>query len=573
MLGGDLFIQIGTIIIAAAGFALAAKMLRLPPLLGYVAAGIVLGPLVSHYLPEENLLESANQIGIAILLFLVGLELDWSRLKPQFKPAVILGLIQIAGSFLVGLILGWVLHLPWITGIYLGLAVSFSSAVVVTKLLSEAKDLNSLHGRLAVSTLLIQDLLAIIVLVVISGIHASSNLNAWEQGGLLIVKGCAVITLSWSFAKYILPPLFQKIAKSAEVLFICSIAWCFIFALSMELLNYPLEIGAFLAGLTLAPLPYSLEILGRIRSLRDFFVIILFVTLGSKLVLPEPAYLALTITLIVATIIGRPLIGYLTLSLSGYRVRTAFLTAITQGQLSEFTLIIAGLAIASQKFPAQLLSSLSSTVIISIFLSILAFNSRHWLLGHLGPILRLSERGHHRHPSLINGGTEQVELTDHVIIFGYHRMGYHILRKLLEMKQSVVVVDFNPDIVHRLRSEGITALYGDIEDEQILEATDAKHATMIISTIPHLEETEYLINTMKKLNHQVKLIVTAHQVDDALNYYSRGADYVLMPHMLGGEHIGELISRYQNRSLGDFLKQRAEEVKLLNAKKNALYID
>lgn len=567
-----IFFEIGIIVIVATAFAVLARVLKQPPLFGYILAGVTLGPVGAHFIQNHETIEGLQQIGVSLLLFLIGLELDWSKVKHQLKAAAILGLLQVIGSFITGLILAYLGHQTMLTGLYIGLALAFSSTVIVVKLLSESRDLNALHGRLAVGILLIQDIMAILALVILGGITGVSSLPVGVQLLLLLVKTVALLTIVWVTAQYILPPLFAKLARSSELLFLASVAWCFIFTLVVTRFDFPLEIGAFLAGISIAALPYSLDILSRLRALRDFFVILFFVALGSSLVLPSLPYLVLTIGLILLTIIGKPVITFLSLAANGYRSRTAFLTAITQAQLSEFSLIIVAIGLVHHQIPSALASSISFTAIVSILISTFLFTHRNDLYRRLQNVLRLAERSHRHHERL----TEEMEsrLENHIIIFGYHRMGYHILKKLHELHHHVVVVDFNPDIIQKLRSEGIDCVYGDVEDEEIFDHIRLSQASMVVSTIPQREENTSLIERVKKEHSKnLKLILTSHSIDDALAYYQAGADYVILPHLLGGEYVAELITKYQEHSLGEFIKSHQEELKLLKAKNHALYFD
>lgn len=567
----DIFSEISLLIIVSTGFALLVRLFRQPPLIGYILAGITLGPIGAEMIHNPELLDALREIGVALLLFLVGLELDWRKAKEQLRTASVLGIVQVIGSFVIGFFLSSLTNQPIITGFYIGLALAFASTVIVVKVLSESRDLNSLPGRLSVSVLLFQDFLAIVALTLLGGLTEVNTLSLPIVFLLLFLKIMAILALTWVIAQYLLPQLFEKIAHSGELLFLSSLAWCFVYSIATYYYGLPLEIGALLAGISLASLPYSLDILNRLRSLRDFFVILLFVALGSRVVQPSYSYLALTIGMIALTVFGKPLISFITLAARGYTSRTAFLTALTQGQLSEFSLLLVALGLQNKQINEQLSTSITVTAIISIFLSTILLTYRNWLYNQLRPILKHFERDHYHKKQIAENPAPPKE--DHIIIFGYHRMGYHILKKLRELNHQVLVVDFNPDIVHKLKNEGIDCIYGDVQDEELLDITQARKAAMVISTIPHREETIFLISSLKKGRQSPLTIVTAHNIDDALLYYRLGASYVLLPHLLGGEHIADLIARYEKHQLGQLMRHRAEEIKLLRTRNHALYYD
>jgi len=566
----SIFFEIGIVIIVATAFAVLVRLLRQPPLVGYILTGIVLGPIGAQYLQNHELLEAMQQLGVAFLLFLIGIELDWNKAKQQLHTASLLGLIQVIGSFLTGFALIVIFKQPLVTGLFLGTALIFSSTVIVVKLLSESHDLNSLHGRLSVGILLFQDIIAALALVIIGGLSQPSSLGVGSVLLLLFLKTAALLTIIWGCATYLLPFLFIRIAKSGEMLFLASLAWCFIFAIAVTQFGIPLEIGALLAGISLASLPYSFDILTRLRSLRDFFVILLFVSVGSNFVLPGSDFALLTLLIVLATVFGKPLLAFLTLVFRGYKSRTAFFTALTQSQLSEFSILVVALGLEYGYVTGEISSIITFTAVVSLFISTILLTNRIWLYTKLQHVLRRFEHKH-AHNHLSQAIEEKLE--GHIIIFGYHRMGYHILKKIQTLKRKVIVVDFNPDIVKKLRSQDIVCLYGDVQDDELMEQIQINKSYMVISTIPHLEESSYLIDRVKKLSKKTILIVTAHHIDDALHYYKQGASYVILPHLLGGEHVADLITNQEGKSLGDFLEKRSEEVKLLRAKTNALYYD
>lgn len=566
------FEQLGLVIVIAALFALLSRALSLPLLVGYIAAGTVIGSALSAASVGHEVLAATAKIGLILLLFLVGLELDWTQARKQFKNAFGLGVIQIVSSIILGFASAKLFDFPVSTGIYIGTALSFASTVVVVKLLSEAHDINALHGRVAISVLLIQDLFAIIALMLLSGVAGTTgSLPLSLELTWLSLKTLGVLLLAWSCNRLILPVAFKHIAHSTELLFLCSIAWCFLWVIGMKFLEVPMEIGALIAGVSLATLPYSLEIVNKIKVLRDFFVVLLFVGIGSEVHAPSAEALPIILVFVAAVSVGKPAISFVTLALSGYRIRTAFLAAITQSQLSEFSIILIGIGVASGHVVSSMTGIIATTAAISIALSTILFAARKPLYVALKPILRLFERGHHRHRSLILGEHGDLEpLSGHVIIFGYHRMGFHILKSLVSLGKPAVVIDMNPEIITHLRKEGVIALYGDVEDEEIFDACRVSKADVVISTIPHEAETLSLISEVRKRNKKAKIIVTAHSLEHALLYYKKNVDFVMLPHMLGGKFIGELLAEDGGVHLK---KRKSDEMNLLKDQTNSLFFE
>lgn len=246
------------------------------------------------------------------------------------------------------------------------------------------------------------------------------------------------------------------------------------------------------------------------------------------------------------------------------------MAGLTQGQNSEFALIIAALGITYGQIKPEMLSIITFSSLVSTLLSTIIFSNQASIYKKVRHFL-------HKIENLLPGkkveGRIEKKMKDHIVIFGYHRMGYHILKKLRALKHDVIIVDYNPDIIKRLQEQNIPCIYGDIEDEDILDLTYAKDAKMVISTIPHKEETTLLINEFKKLNEEGIIIVTSNHIDDALSYYKQGASYVILPHVLGGEHVADIINWYEHHELHDLMKSRLEEIQLLKTKNHALYYD
>jgi len=564
------YLELAGVLVVATLFGLLVKVVRQPALVGFILAGLLLGPLGLRMIQHHELYETLRVLGSSLLLFMVGLELDLTRVRKSFKNALLINTVQIAGSVLVAYILGRILNLPAGSVIFLIATLSFASSIVVVNILSESRDLNSEHGRISVATLILQDILAVTFLVLLQGF---ANDNAGTPLGTLIplvIKLLSLIAISWLAAQHILPWVFSHLAKQSDKLFLGLLAWCFTFALGVHYMGISIEIGTFLAGVTLAPLPYALEITNRTRSLRDFFAILLFVSLGAELTAPGIEYFVPILIIVGFIVFIRPLLAFFTLIVMRQKARVSFLTALTQSNLSEFSIFVMALGVNTGWVSNELKAALVAATITTFLISAALIGERAKFFQSMRSFLQRFERTHrHGHiPEDMKDG-----LKGHIVILGYHRMGYHILKKLRALNHQLLVVDFNPDIIHKLRAHDISAVYGDIQDEELLETIKISSAYVVISTIPHREETEFLIRYVRGMRKRPHLIVTAHNVDDALAYYKLGVNYVILPHMLGGEHVGELIEHFAANDLDAFMNARALEMKQLRAKPSGLYPD
>jgi len=489
-------------------------------------------------------------------LFLVGLELNLVKLKAIGKPSLYLGIGQVLFTSIIGYIIIRLFGANAIAALYIAVALTFSSTIIIVKLLSEQRSLDSLHGRLAVGMLLVQDFLAILALIILAGFNQANGAALTSAILLTIFKGTVIVVIAYAASRWILPALFSRLARQDELLLLASVSWAFLFSIFASRIGLSLEIGAFLAGLSLAPLPYNLEISGKIKGLRDFFITIFFIVLGSQLVFSAiGGHYAALVILSLFVLIGNPLIVMLILRRMGYRKRTSFLVGLTVAQISEFSLILMALGFRLGHVSATDVSLVTLIGVITITISTYFITHGERLYRWLSPLLSVFEL-----PSKIEL-TEAKGLTNHVVVFGYHRLGEHIVAALQKIGKSVVVVDFNPVAIKYLESQGIPCLYGDMNDLEIIEKTKINKASLVISTNSHIFDNLRLMQNLKIRGIKVPTYVTADTWHDARDLYAAGASYVIFPHYLAGVQFGNQLREMlidPNRLLVDKTKHLAE---------------
>ena len=558
-------------ILAASLFGLLASILRQPPLIGYIVAGLLLGPIGTQVIQNGEILTVFSEFGIALLLFVVGLELNLKSIRKVGLISAQLALAQMATTILIGLGLGYAFHQNLTTSLVLGLALSFSSTIVVLKMIAGKNEVQSLYGKLAVGVLIMQDMIAVLILVLLPTMAGSASGSISTQLALLVGRLVVLIGAAWLNARFFMPGIWHRLAHNREMLLLSSIGWCFLMAIFAHWLGFSLEIGAFIAGLSLASTPYNEDISHHIRPLRDFFIVIFFVLLGFSVTPGVGVNWELVIGLTVAATIIKPLVMIPTMTRQHYRIRTSWLTSISLGQLSEFSVILAFTAASLNLIDQPTVSALIIATALSLGISSYLMTGADWLFGILKPLLLpIEHKGHFtdRHLSL-----EHVDkMSDHVVIFGYHRMGFQILRTLEKMKQNVLIVDFNPDTIDQLRHQNIPSVFGDASDPDLLETVNVKQARLVISTIPYLDVNLSLITALKR-HRQVAIVMTASTLDDALAMYDAGADHVILPHFLGGEYVAAMLEEYRAGNLKRFFKQKRNDAKLLKTKQHSLYFD
>ena len=532
-------------VLAAVG-GVVARMLRQPAILGYILAGIALSLLGRNV----DLVAAMGQLGVTFLLFLVGLELPIAQLKKMGRTAVITGLGQIVFTSICGYFIARLLGFDAVTGIYLGIALTFGSTVMVVKLLSEKRDLQSLYGKIATGYLLVQDFVAIGILTVLAGLRPGEIIN-WVNLLGVAAKGALLVGLAVWASDKILPKMLDFLGKSTEVLFVVSIAWCLgiAAAVSWPGIGFSPEIGGFSAGLALAGAVQNLQIMARVRPLRDFFLTLFFVALGANIGWENISRMAVPAVIFsIFVLIGNPLIVMLILAIQGYGRRVAFLASTAVAQVSEFSLIVIASAARVGYVDRNILGLVGLVGIITMTLSTYLIWYSERIYKVIGNFLKILE---FRHKTEKVKGEER--LKNHIVLFGHNRTG-KVLKPILEKIGKLVVVDFDPKVV-----EEIGGVYGDIADYELYDELNLNEAAMIVSTVSDVEDNLQLLSSLGK--KRPIAIMLAADTNDAVKLYKAKADYVLIPHTVGGEYLGHLLSTHgidRNfiRSHGEAQKER-----------------
>jgi len=537
-----LFTGIVVAVILAAVCGVIAHIFKQPTMLGFIAAGLAVGVFGSAAQFNVDVIDSLSSLGIAFLLFLVGLDMDLRDLRHVGAHAIIVGVGQVVITFGLGFALSHALGFGAIVSFYIAAALTLSSTIIVIKLLSEKKDLKSLYGRIVVGVLLIQDFVAMFILLALSGSAQSGPV--WVGTLLSLVRGVVFGAILLAASRY-LPKLLDWLGHSQELLYLFSIAWALgVAALAASpLVGLSIEVGGLVAGLTLANSSEHFQISSRLRPLRDFFVMLFFFGLGAKLIFNFGAIAAVPLILfILFVLVGNPLVVFIIMSVLGYRARTSFLASITMAQISEFSLILIAMGYRLGHLNAADVSLVTIVGVITIFISSYLITYGDKVYRFVKPFLKLFERRRTRAEEEL----PQEKFVGHVILVGAHRMGGTILLALEAAGEKVLVVDFDPTIVRQLKSQGKVALYGDIADQDIQEVAGFKGARVVISTSPDFRDNVAILEALRLCNPGAKVILTADNEREGRKLYEFGADYVLIPHFLGGVELAHFILKSHN---------------------------
>ena len=533
------FSQIALLLVGAAVGGVIAKVLRQPLLVGYIIAGFVMASL--GLMPQGEILSSLGAIGVALLLFLVGLEINLDEISTIGKVALIIGICQVVATSIVGFLIATLLGFGTLPSIYLGLALTFSSTIVIIKLLSEKDDLGSLYGRISVGLLLVQDLVAIIILMFLAGLHGGEY--SFQSYLFIIIKGALLLASVWVLSRKILPLFFKRIIdQSTELIFIVSIAWAIgVAAFVGGPLGFSPEIGGFLAGLAISSLPDHFQIATRTKPLRDFFLTIFFLLLGTNIILSQIGLVFIPIIIFsIFVLVGNPLIMLIIMGILGYKKRTSFLASVTVAQVSEFSLILMSMGLLLGHISSKEVSVVVFVGIVTMTLSTYLILRAEWLFKKLEKYLVFFERR-----NATDGKSNVVEpMTDHVVLIGSHRTGASIISILKKRKFKFLVVDFNPSLANSLMNKNIPVLFGDISDLDILEASNISEAKLVISTSPDIHDNLTILNYLRSQKAKSEIILKAHTINEAILLYKKGADYVVVPEIFVGEHIRQIIKSH-----------------------------
>ncbi len=513
-----------------------ARLLRQPMILAYLVVGMIVAGAGILPIATKPLYQTFSQLGVTLLLFMVGLEINVSALRRVGWAAVVLGLGQVVFTFVIGFFIGLFLQLSPLSAAYVAMALTFSSTVIVVKLLSERQDLNSLYGKLSLGILLVQDLVAVLLLVVLAGLRAGQSVAA---APVIVMVGKSALVFAFSFwlGRTIIPQVFTRIARSEELLFLSSLAWVLVLAALVNRLGLSMEIGGLIAGLSLANSSTHYQIASRIRPLRDFFIFIFFVLLGSMLVIANLS--GLTTPIIVFSLfvlLGNPLIVLIVMGWMGYHRRTSFLTGVTVAQISEFSLVLASLGLRLGHLQSSDVTIITAVGVVTIAASSYMIMHGDRLYGWLLPVVSLFHRG--QSPS----ETDQPSPYDRpVVLIGAHRVGQNIAVNV--PSERLVVIDDDPDIVARLQRHKFRVLFGDCSDRDILDRVNFRRVRLVVSTVPNLQENLNVLDYLRQHPHRGRrVIVRAENDADADVLYRLGADYVLQPQLTSGHFLGRAIA-------------------------------
>lgn len=524
----DAFYEIAALLTVAAACGALAIWLRQPLIVAYIAAGLLVGPSWLGWVAASDQVDLLAQMGIALLLFVVGLRLDLHLIRTMGRVVLVTGLVQMAVTAALGYLLAVALGLAPMAALYVAVALTFSSTIIVVKLLSDKREIDALHGRIALGILIVQDIVVVLVIIALTALGPDAASTLGRDVLLMSVKGGAFLIVVGLFARYVLPTLLHRLARSQELLVLAAVAWAVALAAISAGLGFSKEVGALVGGIAIASTPYRDAIGARLTGLRDFLLLFFFFDLGAHLgpgLTGEQVGVALLLSAFVLA--GKPLIILAILGRVGYRKRTLSMTAFSLGQISEFSLILAALGLSIGHIDAEIVGLITLVGLITFSLSSYMISYSDLLYESLAPWLTAFERRapHREQAQDVQGEDAEAD----VILFGLGRYGSRMAHVMRQRGLNVLGVDFDPEAVRARRREGIWVRYGDAEDPEVFATLPLGRARWVMSSIPQRAINLALLHALRHQGYRGRIAVTTHTPSTTEVLQATGADLVLLP--------------------------------------------
>jgi Kef-type K+ transport system membrane component KefB len=540
----DTFTEFATLLLICAAAGAVFVRLRQPVLIAYIFVGIAVGPAVLGLVTAHDQVDLLAQIGVAVLLFAVGLKLDLHHIRHIGPVALATGLGQLAFTIVIGFGLVLALGKGWMEALYVAVALTFSSTIIVVKLLSDKRELDSLHGRIAVGFLIVQDLAVVIAMMAMSALR-----NTGDETGLLEVA----LSLAWRIVaagalmfvlmRWVLPMVVALMARSQELLLIFAIAWGVALAALGEWAGFSKEAGAFLAGFSLASTPYREAMNARLTGIRDFLLLFFFIDLGSKLDFSTlGAEIVPAIVLSLFVLIGNPLIVLAIMGYMGYRRRTGFLAGLTVAQISEFSIVFIAMGISLGHVGVSALGLTTLVGVATITVSTYMILNSQWLYERLSPLLRAFER---RQPyrEIAAEQAPPGRPPAEAIVFGLGRYGGRLLQQLREAGVQAVGVDFDPEAVRELQASGLPVYFGDGEDPDFLDSLPLREVDWVVTTFPQWESNRALLHALKAAHYSGHIASAVRDAAHGRALAAAGVTLILNPFDDAADHAAQRLEK------------------------------
>jgi Kef-type K+ transport system membrane component KefB len=555
--------DLGLCIVAATALAYLAMLLRQPLLLAYIGAGVLIGPLGLRQITELESIQTLSELGLAFLLFIVGLEIDLKALVSSGKVASVVTVIQVTGCAVLGGLCAWLLGYGGLAGVYLGASVAFSSTMIVVKLLADRSELDTVPGQMTLGVLLVQDVLAIVVLAIQPNLGGgAAGASPLATMGLSVLNGFLLVGSALLVSRYVLPRLFRAAAMSPELMLVSAISWCFVVSFVAMKAGFSVAMGSLIAGVSISTFPYSLDVVAKIRPLRDFFVTIFLVSLGMLLTRPTTTLVLHALALSGVVILGRLVTIWPALRLLRFDNRVGLLSSIHLAQISEFALVIVLGGVALGHIEQDVVSLVVLVLVITSTVSTYLIGFSHGIAAFVIKRVRstILEDGQHKDTRRYKRPPAPI------LLVGCFRVGSSLIHELRKKGKKFAVIDFAPKVHAQLGELGIPCTYGDVSHLDTLEHAGVHEAEVIVSSISddflRGTDNKRLLEACRKLNPSARIFAHADSIKRALELYEAGADFVVLPRVLTADRLAQVLDVHEQGGLDALRVAEVEALRL-----------
>jgi Kef-type K+ transport system membrane component KefB len=532
-----IFTQLTLVLVIAAGISLLMRVFKQPLIMGYILTGILVGPAVLDLVSDSQAITTFSQIGITLLLFIIGLGLNPSVIRSLGRPVLLT-----AGSILllvggVGLAVTQILGFNLTEGLILGLGLFFSSTIIILKVISDKRELSRLYAQLSIGVIVVDDIVATLAILTVAAFGTAGGLEISDLLTLL-AKGGGLALALFITGVFIMPRLSKLFAHAQELLFLFAVAWAFGISSLSSYLGFSYEVGALFAGVSLASLPYAMQMSTRLKPLRDFFIVLFFVHLGETFAFGQlSASIVPALLLSVIVLLGKPLAIMATLGALGYTRLTGFKAGIHLSQISEFSIILVVFAAS-----VGLVSDLGQSIVTLV--TLITIGASTYLMKYDDAIYKRINGWLHIFEHDRVKEAKQKNTLYASILFGYSKGGHEFLATFRELKQRYLVVDYDPEIIEYLSEQGVRNAYGDATDVEFLEEINVTKAELVVSTITEHSVNISILSFLRQHKADTVFICHAGNLDQARELYQLGAAHVMLPHFIGSERVSVQLKKY-----------------------------
>ncbi len=554
----SVFSELSLVIVVTAVVSIIMKLIRQPLILGYILAGLLVGPSALGLIHNTEVFDAFSALGIALLLFIIGLGMNVAELGKLGRVVMTISLASFATITCVGFATASMLGFSKTEALITGLALFFSSTIIIVKLLSDKKEQNRLHGQIAIGVILVEDLIATLALLyLVAGKGGGVEVS---QFVILFAKSIFLAIFLYLCSTKVLPKLSRYMASSQELLFLFAISWGFGIATLFEQAGFSVEIGSLFAGVAMASSPYVQEIAARLKPLRDFFIVLFFITLGERMDIGHVSSAFVPALILSAVVVVlKPLVVTFTTGLMGYTKRVSFKAGINLSQISEFSIVLVLLAVQNEMIGAKLASVITLVAIITIAIST-------YLMQYDDELFKYFDRIKlHMFEKEVSYREKRGAKPYHYILLGYHHGGHEFIKTFQKMGKRFLVIDYDPEVIDILENMKVDYLYGDATDMELLKEAGIERCKMVVSTIIGHEANMFVANSLSELNPKAIYISHADNIVEANQLYEAGATYVMIPHHIGSEKMSAFIKR-TGEDKDEFEKHRVKHISSLAAR-------